>query len=145
MEDRLRVVDGLPQPDPHLDLACQALVRGQNVHLAPCDRRADHSAGLRGIAREDNSTAARIGAMELATARKRILERADLNAFISVSSEEGRGTVVAVKDLVDVAGMVTTAGGVILPREPATEDAPVVKLLRKAGCVVVGKTNLHEF
>jgi len=63
--------------------------------------------------------------MELETARKRILDRADLNAFISVSSEEGEGTVVAVKDLVDVAGMVTTAGSVILPREPAKQDAPV--------------------
>jgi aspartyl-tRNA(Asn)/glutamyl-tRNA(Gln) amidotransferase subunit A len=83
--------------------------------------------------------------MELATARKRILERADLNAFISVSSEEGEGTVVAVKDLVDVAGMVTTAGGVILPREPAAKDAPVVKRLRDQGCVIVGKTNLHEW
>jgi Asp-tRNA(Asn)/Glu-tRNA(Gln) amidotransferase A subunit family amidase len=83
--------------------------------------------------------------MELAAARKQILERADLNAFISVSSEEGQGTVVAVKDLVDVAGMVTTGGGVILPREPAAEDAPVVRRLRHEGCVIVGKTNLHEF
>src|SRR6266850_1318174 len=83
--------------------------------------------------------------MELGQARKVILERADLNAFISVSSEEGSGTVVAVKDLVDVAAMVTTAGGVILPREPAAEDAPVIRRLRQEGCVVVGKTNLHEF
>jgi aspartyl-tRNA(Asn)/glutamyl-tRNA(Gln) amidotransferase subunit A len=83
--------------------------------------------------------------MELEEARLRILERADLNAFISVSSEEGRGTVVAVKDLVDVAGMVTTAGGVILPREPAAEDAPVIRRLRQEGCVIVGKANLHEF
>jgi aspartyl-tRNA(Asn)/glutamyl-tRNA(Gln) amidotransferase subunit A len=83
--------------------------------------------------------------MELATARERIGERADLNAFISVSSEEGSGTVVAVKDLVDVAGMVTTAGAVILPRAAAAEDAPVVRRLRGEGCVIVGKTNLHEF
>jgi aspartyl-tRNA(Asn)/glutamyl-tRNA(Gln) amidotransferase subunit A len=83
--------------------------------------------------------------MDLEKARRRILERADLNAFISVSSEEGSGTVVAVKDLVDVAGTVTTAGGVILPREPAVEDAPVIRRLRQEGCVIVGKTNLHEF
>jgi Asp-tRNA(Asn)/Glu-tRNA(Gln) amidotransferase A subunit family amidase len=83
--------------------------------------------------------------MELEKARRRILERADLNAFISVSSEEGSGTVVAVKDLVDVAGMVTTGGGVILPRERAVEDAPVIRHLRQEGCVIVGKTNLHEF
>jgi aspartyl-tRNA(Asn)/glutamyl-tRNA(Gln) amidotransferase subunit A len=83
--------------------------------------------------------------MELREARRRIEEQADLHAFISISDEEGVGTVVAVKDLVDVAGMVTTAGGVILPNEPAEHDAPVVERLRRDGCVVIGKTNLHEF
>jgi aspartyl-tRNA(Asn)/glutamyl-tRNA(Gln) amidotransferase subunit A len=83
--------------------------------------------------------------MELGDARRRIEEQADLHAFISVSGEEGPGTVVAVKDLVDVAGMVTTAGGIILPNEPAERDAPVVARIRRQGCVVVGKTNLHEF
>jgi Asp-tRNA(Asn)/Glu-tRNA(Gln) amidotransferase A subunit family amidase len=83
--------------------------------------------------------------VELAEARHRIEERSDLNAFISISGEDGSGTVVAVKDLVDVAGMVTTAGGVILPSVPAPSDAPVVERIRRAGCLVVGKTNLHEF
>ncbi|HAF19677.1 MAG TPA: amidase [Chloroflexi bacterium] len=83
--------------------------------------------------------------MDLAKARRRIGERADLNAFISISAETGSGTVVAVKDLVDVAGMVTTAGGIILPDVPAADDAPVVKSIRAHGCVVVGKANLHEF
>ena len=89
--------------------------------------------------------AGRIGGVELAEARKRIKEKESLNAFISLSSEEQSGTVVAVKDLVDVAGMVTTAGGVILPNTLATDDAPVVGRLRRQGCVIVGKTNLHEF
>ena len=83
--------------------------------------------------------------MNLAEARDRIRLWPHLNAFISVSDEEGEGTVVAVKDLVDVRGMVTTAGGIILPNVPATEDAPVVRSIREAGCVVIGKTNLHEF
>jgi aspartyl-tRNA(Asn)/glutamyl-tRNA(Gln) amidotransferase subunit A len=83
--------------------------------------------------------------VELQEARRRIEAQADLHAFISISAEEGAGTVVAVKDLVDVAGMVTTAGGVILPNEPAQHDAPVVQSIRKEGCVIVGKTNLHEF
>src|SRR5919109_86998 len=69
----------------------------------------------------------------------------ELNAFISRSDDEGAGERVAVKDLVDVRGMVTTAGGIILPGVPAKEDAPVVRRLREAGCVIVGKTNLHEF
>lgn len=83
--------------------------------------------------------------MKLSQARERIQKRADLHAFISISSEEGEGIVVAVKDLVDVAGMVTTAGSVILPDTPAAQDAPVVRRIRGEGCVIVGKTNLHEF
>ena len=86
-----------------------------------------------------------MGPMELSEARQRIREQADLNAFISISEENGSGTVVAVKDLIDVAGMVTTAGGIILPKVPAAADAPVIKHIRAAGCVVVGKANLHEF
>ena len=69
----------------------------------------------------------------------------DLHAFISRSNETGRGEAVAVKDLVDVRGMLTTAGGIILPETPAAEDAPVVARLRREGCVFVGKANLHEF
>jgi aspartyl-tRNA(Asn)/glutamyl-tRNA(Gln) amidotransferase subunit A len=83
--------------------------------------------------------------MDLQEARRRIEVEAQLHAFISISAESGAGTVVAVKDLVDVAGMVTTAGGVILPNEPAQHDAPVIQRIRKEGCVIVGKTNLHEF
>ncbi|MGH7760985.1 MAG: amidase [Candidatus Dormibacteraceae bacterium] len=83
--------------------------------------------------------------MDLAEARRRIKERGELHAFVSTSSAEGAGTLVAVKDLVDVAGMVTTAGGVILPNEPARQDAPVIETIRARGCVIVGKTNLHEF
>jgi aspartyl-tRNA(Asn)/glutamyl-tRNA(Gln) amidotransferase subunit A len=83
--------------------------------------------------------------MDIDEARARIAARPELHAFISVSSETGTGTVVGVKDLVDVAGMVTTAGGVILPNVPAREDAPVIRRIRQAGCIVVGKTNLHEF
>jgi aspartyl-tRNA(Asn)/glutamyl-tRNA(Gln) amidotransferase subunit A len=83
--------------------------------------------------------------VDLSQARQRIQERADLHAFISISAEEGAGPVVAVKDLIDVAGMVTTAGGIILPNEPAERDAPVIAMIRARGCLIAGKTNLHEF
>jgi Asp-tRNA(Asn)/Glu-tRNA(Gln) amidotransferase A subunit family amidase len=80
-----------------------------------------------------------------AQARERIEACRDLNAFISVTEEDGDGPVVAVKDLVDVRGTVTTAGSVLLPPTPARRDAPVVRRLRVHGCVIVGKTNLHEW
>jgi aspartyl-tRNA(Asn)/glutamyl-tRNA(Gln) amidotransferase subunit A len=83
--------------------------------------------------------------VDLREARRKIEEHAHLHAFISVTSEEGAGAVVAVKDLVDVAGTVTTAGGILLPKHPAARDAPVVERIRGKGCVIVGKTNLHEF
>ncbi|HEY6114421.1 MAG TPA: amidase, partial [Candidatus Dormibacteraeota bacterium] len=83
--------------------------------------------------------------MRLQEARQQIARHPELNAFISLTDETGEGTVVAVKDLVDVRGTVTTAGGIILPDKRADEDAPVVARIREAGCVVVGKANLHEF
>jgi len=77
--------------------------------------------------------------------RARIREREDLNAFISLTDEQGPGPAVGVKDLVNVRGTVTTGGGIILPAEASPDDAPVVKRMREAGCVMVGKTNLHEW
>jgi aspartyl-tRNA(Asn)/glutamyl-tRNA(Gln) amidotransferase subunit A len=82
---------------------------------------------------------------DLAEARGRIVELAHLNAFISLSEEQGEGPIVAVKDLIDVAGMVTTGGGRILPEEPAGADAEVIARIRAHGGVIVGKTNLHEW
>lgn len=83
--------------------------------------------------------------MNLADARRAIQRHSDLSAFITVSAEDASGTVVAVKDLVDVEGMPTTGGGIILPRTPAAHDAPVVARIKRQGCVIIGKANLHEF
>jgi len=56
------------------------------------------------------------------------------------------GVVVCIKDLFDVAGEPTRAGSkVLVDAPPATVDAPVVQRLRKAGAVIVGKTNMSEF
>ncbi|MEX1142697.1 MAG: amidase [Thermoleophilaceae bacterium] len=53
------------------------------------------------------------------------------------------GVPVAVKDNVDVAGEVTT-NGTAAHGPPATRDAELVRRLRAAGCVILGKTNLPE-
>ncbi|RKT35843.1 allophanate hydrolase [Microbacterium sp. AG1240] len=54
------------------------------------------------------------------------------------------GTVLAVKDNIDVAGLPTTAGSPAYAYEPES-DAPAVARLRAAGTVVLGKTNLDQF
>lgn len=58
----------------------------------------------------------------------------------------GDGPVVAVKDLIDVAGTVTTAGcrAVASSAEPAAGDAVCIRRVRAAGGRLAGKVNLHE-
>lgn len=55
------------------------------------------------------------------------------------------GIPLAVKDIVDVAGLPTTAASRILAGNVAGSDASVVRLLRDAGGVILGKTNTQEF
>ncbi|WP_315838094.1 amidase [Bradyrhizobium prioriisuperbiae] len=56
------------------------------------------------------------------------------------------GTIVSIKDLFDVAGETTTAGSSLLrTAAPATQDAPVIARLRRAGAVIIGKVNMSEF
>lgn len=55
------------------------------------------------------------------------------------------GVPVAVKDLYDLAGTVTSGcSRAYLSTPPATSDAPAVAMLRRAGAIVIGKTNMHE-
>ena len=80
------------------------------------------------------------------TADQAMAEAARADADIAAGHYRGplHGIPVSVKDLVDVAGTPTTSGSNVPPRRP-THDAPVVANLRRAGAVIVGKTNLHEY
>lgn len=55
------------------------------------------------------------------------------------------GIPIGVKELEDVAGMVTSFGSTIYKDRIAAEDSVQVKRLKKAGAIVVGKTNIPEF
>lgn len=88
-----------------------------------------------------------------------------LNAFITVTAEsaleearaaekeigrgEWRGPLhgipLAIKDLAETAGVRTTAASAVLEHYVPSEDAEVVRRLRKAGAILMGKLNLHEF
>src|SRR5208282_1582012 len=55
------------------------------------------------------------------------------------------GIPIPIKDNIETEGIRTTAGSKILATYVPDRDAEVVMKLRRAGAVVIGKTNLHEF
>ena len=55
------------------------------------------------------------------------------------------GIPIAIKDLIDTAGVPTTAASAVFADRIPTEDAEVVRRLKDAGAVLLGKLNLHEF
>ena len=88
-----------------------------------------------------------------------------LNAFITVTARsamqdarqtetelrEGKwrgplhGIPIGLKDLIDTAGVRTTAASALFQDRIPTQDAEVVRRLKAAGAVILGKQNLHEF
>jgi aspartyl-tRNA(Asn)/glutamyl-tRNA(Gln) amidotransferase subunit A len=88
-----------------------------------------------------------------------------LNAFITVTAESAlaqarlaeseiqsgdwrgplHGIPIAFKDLIDTAGVLTTAGSAHWKERIPTADADVVRRLKQAGAILLGKQNLHEF
>jgi aspartyl-tRNA(Asn)/glutamyl-tRNA(Gln) amidotransferase subunit A len=108
-----------------------------------------------------------ISALEMVDECLRRIEadNARLNAFILVMADEARrqareadrelaagedrgplhGVPISVKDLFDVEGTPTTAASRVRDGHVARHDAPAIRRLRRAGAVIIGKTNLHEF
>jgi amidase len=83
----------------------------------------------------------------------RIVNPAALEDARRLDAERRAGTVrgplhgipVLLKDNIDVAGLPTTAGALALERSYPKGDAPVTANLRRAGAIILGKTNLSEF
>jgi aspartyl-tRNA(Asn)/glutamyl-tRNA(Gln) amidotransferase subunit A len=78
----------------------------------------------------------------------RSLERAaEAERALRAGQDRGplHGVPIAIKDLVDMAGVPTTfASRAGSPKHP-TEDAPVIRRLEQAGAIILGKTNLLEY
>jgi aspartyl-tRNA(Asn)/glutamyl-tRNA(Gln) amidotransferase subunit A len=88
-----------------------------------------------------------------------------LNAFITVTREQAlaeaqmrdaelrqgkprgpfHGIPIALKDNIDTAGVRTTGASELFKDRVPTEDAEIVRRLKNAGAVFLGKLNLHEF
>ena len=55
------------------------------------------------------------------------------------------GIPVAVKDIIDAAGLPTRAGSALRAGHHARRDAPIVKILRDLGAIILGKTETTQF
>src|SRR6185436_16298773 len=134
---------------------------------AAADRQPDEVTGLSIADASDLLQGRNLSPVELTNACLARIERLNpvLNAFITVTGEQaladaraaeaeiarGRrrgplhGIPIALKDLFDTAGVKTTAGSAIFADRVPPQDAEVVRRLRQAGAVLVGKLNMHEF
>ncbi|WP_262299995.1 amidase [Microvirga sesbaniae] len=73
-------------------------------------------------------------------------DAADARRRIGLSLGPLDGAIVSIKDLFDVAGETTLAGSIALrDAPPAARDAAIVRRLRQAGTVILGRTNMVEF
>jgi len=90
--------------------------------------------GMRAFIRVDAEAA-----IEAAEAMDRLRE-------VKAAPSPFAGIPVSIKDLFDINGQVTRAGSRALDDSaPAEADAPVVARLRRAGFIVIGRTNMTEF
>jgi aspartyl-tRNA(Asn)/glutamyl-tRNA(Gln) amidotransferase subunit A len=65
--------------------------------------------------------------------------------WLARSEQPPAGIPVAVKDLLDTAGLATTYGSILFAQHVPARSAEAVCRLEAAGYAVAGKTNLHEF
>ncbi len=77
-------------------------------------------------------------ALERARAAEREIFRGDYRGPL-------HGIPIGIKDIVDTAGVRTTAASALFKDRIPTEDAEVVRRLRCGGAIILGKQNLHEF
>ena len=108
-----------------------------------------------------------ISPVELTTSCLKRIEQLNptINAFITVLHESAlaqareaeaeisagnwlgplHGVPIGLKDLIDTAGVKTTCGSALFADRVPNEDAEVVRRLKNAGAIVIGKQNLQEF
>ncbi len=88
-----------------------------------------------------------LGAFITVTAASALEDASAADRELLASRDRGplHGIPISLKDLIDQAGVPTTAGSAVPNGTPAVTDAVVTSRLRAAGAVLIGKTNLHEF
>ena len=76
---------------------------------------------------------------------RRAADAMDVLRAANAAPSRFAGIPISIKDLFDVQGQITRAGSKVLDPAPAPADAPAVERLRRAGFVLIGRTNMSEF
>ncbi len=98
------------------------------------------------LARAQEGEGARVFTRLYADGARAAAGAADLLAKAGGTPVPLAGIPISIKDLFDVAGETTLAGSVALKSAPpAAADAMIVRRLRAAGAIILGKTNMTEF
>ncbi len=117
-----------------------ALTAGKLTSRALCEKY------LSRIAAIDKSGPAINSIIELNPDALRIADELDAERKASGTRGPLHGIPILIKDNIDTADrMMTTAGSMALIGPPAPRDAHIVERLRKAGAILLGKTNLSEW
>src|SRR6185503_11483996 len=127
-----------------IDLARASLVELTDALRA---RRVSATEVMEAVLRRIDATHADLNAIVARRERDALLADARA-ADARLARGEGRpleGVPLGVKDLEDVAGMVTSEGSIPFRDQVAECDSVQVERLRRAGAIVVGKTNTPEF
>jgi aspartyl-tRNA(Asn)/glutamyl-tRNA(Gln) amidotransferase subunit A len=115
------------------------LARGQTSSLALTELALERIADTAG---EGKRAFTKIYAEEARRASAHADQRISAGRAASVIA----GLPISIKDLFDVAGELTRAGSIALDGRASAElDSEVVRRLRAAGAVIVGRTNMSEF
>ena len=88
-----------------------------------------------------------LNAFVLVTRESALLEARQAEIEIEQGKYRGplHGIPIGLKDLIDTAGIPTTAASALFTDRVPGEDAEVVRRLKRGGAVFLGKQNLHEF
>jgi aspartyl-tRNA(Asn)/glutamyl-tRNA(Gln) amidotransferase subunit A len=89
----------------------------------------------------------RLNAYITVTAEQALAQARALEAEIAAGRRRGplHGIPIALKDNIDTAGIRTTAASALFAERVPKQDATVVRKLRDAGAILLGKLNMHEF
>ena len=89
----------------------------------------------------------RLNSFITVTAERAMARARDLEEELAAGSWRGplHGIPIALKDNIDTAGVPTTAASEVFADRIPEEDAEVVTRLERAGAIILGKLNMHEF